>query len=609
MIGEPSLKGLCRDELFRQAEELIDKSGASDILSASAARRRGDGGRPAAGITYNLRAVLIATTCVLLIRGVPTVAAIQDFLLRWATDSQLARVDMTLTANDRNRITERVANNAEYKRFNNWLNRQLVSLDSGWDLPAQRVTNGQDRETIARRSRSDRIQSAMAERLTRIVVNRIIAASIIDPAPDGYYGDVVVDETTFDVAAVTPGMGVKNDKTRSAVSFAGLYVRQGGVIVDGAGERSSGGGITKMGHGVGVTALTMVGQPGSIRKVPPMVTAVDLHRPTSGSVGPVDNAFAHHTLNGFDPRTTRHRGKNARLPMITSDMGYNVKNGYAEMLIRRGYEMIARYPTSWQVLSVASDNASRSTPGQTLPVVEPGPVMFGDALCPMVRQYLQDTIAVGSRSLKGRAAWIAHDRRLAAILPLLMARSRRVHVGSTVMGRPAKHARRVKEYVGEFGCPAELLRQVNPVACTLKPESIVKNPTVVPLRPTWKASDKRCCAQSRITLSLTAQQLKTHQRAMFPGSWEHIFLYEAYRALTERRFSHTKSPYVTRLDKLNFGARREPMIKLIIALSIAVGNIRLREGAQPQEVDTFTERMAALERRLGHPPTRLPTRT
>lgn len=48
--------------------------------------------------------------------------------------------------------------------------------------------------------------------------------------------------------------------------------------------------------------------------------------------------------------------------------------------------------------------------------------------------------------------------------------------------------------------------------------------------------------------------------------WEHAEYFEAARAPTEQRFSHLKTPHVTGLGKLTYGPRRDPMIKLIMAV-------------------------------------------
>lgn len=513
---------------------------------------------------------------------------------------------MTVTPEQREQLRDRRAGHAEYKRFNHWLQRRLECIDSGVDLPARRITNGTHRAILAARTSRQRRQAAVAERLSRVVMNRIIAASVHDPCPDGYVGDLVVDETTFDVAAAGYRMGGSDRTRRSAAYLATFYRRKRGVLDDPAAAAGddAGGNLTldKMAFGIGVTAITRVGKPGSIRAVVPVTTAIDVHQPTSGSGDAVDHALAHHRIGGFDPRSATRRGKNARNPMLTADMGYTIKDRYAELLLRRGYDMLARYPKHWHPVSRAvppPDGDSRTS----LDEPDPGPVLaYGAFYCPAAEEQLTAPLVVGSRQLKDTEAWRAQDDRLAWLLPKLMGVNSRIRQAAPRRARPKHGTPRRTAYKIDLVCPAVQGR----CRCPLKPESMRADPdTTVTLSPTWQPADKTCCQDAHVTVTLTPQQLKQYQGAMPAGSWEHQILYEAYRSLTERRFSLDKSPYLTRLNAINWGPRREPMLKLLIALNVAVANLEAQDAMHRHEADTHQQarrpRTSTRARPRAHP--------
>jgi hypothetical protein len=134
----------------------------------------------------------------------------------------------------------------------------------------------------------------------------------------------------------------------------------------------------------------------------------------------------------------------------------------------------------------------------------------------------------------------------------------------------------------------------------------------VPLaEPTWQADERICCRQSTMRLALTSRQLKKAQWRLVPGSWDHMLVFEASRALTEQRFSLLKSPHITRLTEMKWGPRREPMIKLLLALAVAATNHQIQKthSARPVRTESVDIRWRQLTRHLGHEPTRTPPRT
>jgi hypothetical protein len=129
--------------------------------------------------------------------------------------------------------------------------------------------------------------------------------------------------------------------------------------------------------------------------------------------------------------------------------------------------------------------------------------------------------------------------------------------------------------------------------------------------PTWQAQDRLCCAQSSVTVTLTDDQVRLAQWGFVGGSWEHILTYEAERALTEQRFSLLKSPHVTGLSDLKWGPRREPMVKIILALAVAATNHRIQKAHDIRKLreESIDIQYRRLSTSLGHEPVRTPPLT
>lgn len=93
--------------------------------------------------------------------------------------------------------------------------------------------------------------------------------------------------------------------------------------------------------------------------------------------------------------------------------------------------------------------------------------------------------------------------------------------------------------------------------------------------------------------------------------WEHAIYFEAARSATEQRFSLLKSPHITNLTQMKYGPRREPIVKILLALAIAATNHQIQQThstRNPRE-ESIDIRMRQLRKYLGYEPTRTPPRT
>jgi len=59
----------------------------------------------------------------------------------------------------------------------------------------------------------------------RIVMNKIVAGSIRDTQPKEARGDIVADETIYDLAGPSAGLGAKDRLQRGACYFGAYYAR------------------------------------------------------------------------------------------------------------------------------------------------------------------------------------------------------------------------------------------------------------------------------------------------------------------------------------------------------------------------------------------------
>lgn len=69
------------------------------------------------------------------------------------------------------------------------------------------------------------------------------------------------------------------------------------------------------------------------------------------------------------------------------------------------------------------------------------------------------------------------------------------------------------------------------------------------------------------TVTLAPDQFKKAQWGLVGASWEHTLYFEAARARTGQTFSTLKSAHITNLVDLKWGARRVPMVKILLALA------------------------------------------
>lgn len=574
--------------LFDPALELVIASGAADLIDQYAAGRR-PRRQSDVGARYTMLGVLVAAATLLDQGMVPglkrTLQRIHEF-----DDQQRSALGLQVNS-DQRLLSDVRASRAEYDRFYRWLMARIKCVDSTRDLPARRVTNGEfDRRVVARTVEQAEAASRARQRMLA-VANAIIAASVQDRWPARYQGDLMIDETIFDVASVASGMGAKSDRQRSAAPSAGIYVRSGGVVVDTPGAQIRG--VRKAAFGYGVTSCGRVGPPGARRTVAPVITAITFDRPSSGSVSAVAEVLDWHHRNGF----ARSRTPRQRWPLLLVDMGYTNKRGFAVAALERGYHPMGRYPVNWHLRSQAHTSRVRGQPDLAGPILD-----HGSAYCPAGEALLAGRLIHRFSDLDTAAKVRAHDNRLRALLPYLMGTNSGVVKRRARRGRPT-----TDDYVWaqELVCPAIQGR----IRCPLKPASLEIDSTRAPTAsPTWTADHYRCCKNSSVVVTFTDSQLRRVQFGPVPGSWKFTFHLEDGRSANERSFQAIKSDHLTRLQHLKWGPRREPWNHLVIALAYAITNRTVQTWATPL-ADSWSQKAMELARILRHPPVLEPPRT
>ncbi|AUN38693.1 hypothetical protein ASU32_00635 [Tsukamurella tyrosinosolvens] len=579
-------------DLFDEAIDVINRSGADERLENIYGEWAGVGGRRATGIRYSIRGFLTAALLCVSLKRPPTIAGVLQMLADFTVD-QLAAVGM----GGQDLSVVRTESSAEYGKFHAWVSRRLEPIDPDRDLPARRITNAENQRIIDRRSEADREALQRSRDLLSEVVNDIVKGSVWELAPAGCVGDLVVDESIYDLARHTYGLGVALDRRRGAAPGSRPYGRDHKHNL-GAGDGKKA--LRKSGIGIGLTALTRVGEPHRLNSVAPVIIGIDVHAPTSGDPGAVLRALGRARENNLTARSATSR---ARWPYLTVDMGYNSKKGFADAMIRQQYAYVGRYPQKWGTVHA-------SAPAK-LGQQQPGPVMVaGDLYCPAAAKIASTITVPPARDLlkASPAGFADHDRRLQRILPLLMGRNSRPVHGSVQRGpKDAIRPRAADTVKVRVVCPAAFER----VRCPLRPTTMALSGDLPTLEPTWTPQQYACCEKGTITIGLTPDQVRMGQFGMTPGSWEHMLYYEAARSLTERQFSVLKSRTVTGLADLTVGPRRQPMIAINLAMAVAVTNLatqRAHDERRPRG-GSIRRRLKLLEADLGYPPTMTPART
>lgn len=590
---------MCTSEV-EWARDLIDRSGAADAIDRAWDAQRGTGGRPPRGIRYTTLALLVGMVCLVRQQRPVTARSLMDWMLCWCTAEQQESLGLIIP-DGALPIIDREGAVAEYRRFITWLSSRLSVLDSAPDLPSRKTTNAVKTAKLAQRTAAETEAAEEALRLADTIVNDIVAVSVVDALPDRYRGDIVIDESTFEVSQLPYGMGVKPEMKRPAVPTAKAYVRSGGVVSDPATTAASK--VTKSGAGFGLTAIIRIGPPGRIRQMPRAITSVVIREPDSGSAAAVDLALGFHAANGFDPRTQTPAKPNERQPFATVDMGYNVKRPWADVMFKHGYSTLGRLPENWNFVHPA-ENPGSPTKGKDTGQA-PGPIMIeGSFVCPAIG-LARPRLGIETNDFNAEDTR-AHDRKLKRRLPFLMGTNSRLQRARRP-GRPRKgdDSQAGQSYKLSLVCPADQGR----VRCPLKVASMQADSDEVPTaEPDWPAERYECCSRMHTTVTLTERQAREYQ--VIPrGSWEHAHTFEGFRSLNEQEFSMMKSPHITNVTSVNIGPRREPFLKLVLAIAVAVTNLHVADAFTPNTDDSYQERWRRVEGALGHPPTRIPPLT
>lgn len=584
------------DEIFGDALEIIERSGAAELIDEYRAQDRGPGGRPPTGPRYTIKAVLVSLLTLLMLARTPSEKCVLEGIANFSKP-QLRAVGMD--GQEVMAVCLKNSNSA-YGSYQSWLMRALTSIDSGPDLPGVRVTNAEHRAKLDARTPQMWEKCALALERGRHVINRIVAGSIIEQSRMGCVGDLVVDETVIRLAKPGAGLGTRDDKCRGA-AYIGNYHQKTRKGVNSDGEE-----IIEThddGFSVGMTVTASTGGLNGLHLVVPVITAIDIHSANGADLEGLAQCLRFQELNGLDYR----RGGRADWTLLTADKGYIPLDGFAELMLSRKISHVSRSPVLWNRILPASNPAGAPADRQL-----PGPVMVeGTFFCPAAEPMLRKRLVRETRVLLSENGFQQQDARLAAVLPLIMGTNSRPRLARPNRGRVALGAPEPEKVPKmELVCPAVQGR----VRCPLKPASMETAPVQAPLvEPTWAASQYTVCEKSSTTVTLTQMQFKNAQFGLVPGSWEHALYYEATRALTEQRFSIIKSQHVNGFSDLSWGAKREPMIKLVLALSVAAANYRVQksagERAHLSREESIDVRMRQLRRDLGHDPTKTPPRT
>lgn len=581
------------DELFVESLTVIERSGAADTIEDYYRQSSNGGGRSPLGITFTVKALLVA----MLIRfrmGRP-------FYLRGAMDTigemtpdQRARVGMP--GQD---VTAILTDGARtYGKLHGFWTRRVQPLDSFSDIPARRMPNSAFRGLLSGRTEEQIDDAARAAQRLATITNDILAASIWDKTPKNCVGDLVADETLLDTATLRGDLGVALEKMHAASPLSEPWAREraSGQIKSDLARRE----ITKAGNGIGITMLTRVARRDAIHSEPSLFVGMASHSPTGGSVEGLAQAIAHARRNGVDGRRSgRHRW-----PLITVDMGYNPKRGFAELMLKNQLSPITDYPAHWTV-QFASAN-----PIHTPTAPPPGPIQYSGAFyCPAVQNILKhkERRSTPTRTMLNNDSFRNHDRFLQELYPYLMGTHTRPFYGPPRTGRPRLGEQTQNVPKQRLVCPAAM----GTVQCPLKPESLTPGSGTPLVEPTWTAEAFGCCSASSVTVNLTPDQLRMAQWDFIHMSWEYLIYRDALRALTEQRFNMLKTRAVTGLDDLKSGPRRPPTVLIGIALAAAATNLVMQHHHDPRRMraDAFDIKWRQLENDLGRPPTRMPPRT
>jgi len=518
--------------------KIIDESGIVESLQAAAEPVSGRG-RPVELRQYDARAVLIAFFELAYSTRLPSITNLLTALWfryseehmtliglpGWRDEDRAARIKRDLSVH-RN----------EYNRLSTFFARMLQPIDDTPVTARKRLTNREydaatsqlAPELLQRRQRRDDL------------LNRIVAASVDRQLFEGYQGHLAVDEHQVLVALYDRPTGVAPDALRGGNPMSG-YTRK---------QRRSG-----HAWAIGLTGAMSVYRPGQT-PVPRVVFGIGFDKPSAASIDAALTAIDAAEANGLipEPKANQHK-------WFVGDMAYNIRDGFNAALLERGWTQLMDYPAHWGTVHDLWQDGDSAGPRLVNGVVIcpgiPGPVVRALDLKRLPDNPTDE--ATHRRSLDLR-------RIQAATMPT---NGRPVKTVERGRGRPRKDAPAAETvFKLKVQCPAECKM----IRCTLVPKSMDLDPAEFPM--TSPPEDPpTACQHLNSTVTMTERQFKQYS-ALMSGSFEHDDFYRHTRSHNESFFSRLTHDTGGGLDERKVVQRRNSGASLILALSVAVTNVK-----------------------------------
>ncbi|TPG17183.1 hypothetical protein [Pedococcus bigeumensis] len=542
--------------VLKLTARIIDESGIVQTLE-SAAKTKGPAGAPPRYGQYTARGVLIAMFHAVFAGRPASLAEVCALIWTDYTDDQLKFIGMPDI-----RTTERLAVltadaaawRNEHQRLWQFVRRMLDPMD---DTP--RAANARTGRTASKAAQQKAaITMAPQTELRRKVLNDLITATIDRSLLDDWKGDLAIDEHVVHVSKAFTNYYDDKGMKASATPMANFYKKQNRV---GAG------------WSVGLTRAVATSRPYG-RRVPTVCVALDINGSSPGSA-----EAAKRCLDQFKSSPIRPtKGRNDRTHLVT-DQAYSRTTLFNADVLERGYTLLMHYPNDARI-RLLHDLGRVIDPEET----EPGPFMYrGTILCPAAAHLLRqagpeaptpgDTPQHAARFNEHQEALRHCEMPLNGLPQVTINRA---------PGRPSKTTTAEPERVIKLRvqCPAAKGKVRCAIRSAIQGDGSFEDPATQRL-PDLSGSAPieqwpLVCENANTTIVLTPRQFTQYQPVM-EGSWEHQDWMSCNRSRDEGFNSVLTSTEGGNLQDRSVYGRRNPMVSLTIAFSVARANIKIQE--------------------------------
>lgn len=421
-----------------------------------------------------------------------------------------------------------------------------------------------------------------------LIMNMIVASSVLGLNDSYYKGDIAYDETVLLVKKLARGHGAKDDLKHSGDPDAGFWNGKRKDVAKGDPE-STDDHKEQTGFGYGITLIQRACRPYERRSLE-IITGIHIGMPLGGATQPVVTGVTMADRFGL---TLRKKGRYA-----IADKGYH-RDGLPEFLLDKGYAKVMEFPSNWKKVETLQSISECDSESDEPLVVNGCYLALGSIFCPGTDRALLDRVGRppvekfdddGALTAEYRDSLVAHQQLMDEVLKTQMPIQEGLKpVKSTTGGRPGALEPKPTEWAITVTCPA-IAGKVTCANCPFETSESTEEAEILPEVTAAPATDDPArqpieCRQNTTTIRLTATQLKKVLGHTI-GTFGHEDMYSTIRSSNERFNGHLKNDGASGMGDGWVQVRGIARVGLVGALAVAFSNRTLIREFEVNHVGT-----------------------